>query len=81
MTHERWKCEVSEALQRCPLLDNGSIDTFPQQRKSEQCYEINTLSRSNGQALNKEELSEVVTYIRFSPKFCKGSYNNAFGRK
>jgi hypothetical protein len=32
MTPERRKCAVREAPQRCPLLDNGSLDTFRQQR-------------------------------------------------
>jgi hypothetical protein len=40
MTPERWKCAVTEALQRCPLLDT----CLQQQKglwKSERCYEIN----------------------------------------
>jgi hypothetical protein len=32
MTPERRKCAVGEALQRRPLLDNGSLGTFPRQR-------------------------------------------------
>jgi hypothetical protein len=67
MTPERRKCAVREALQRRPLLDNGSLDTRPQQR-AKRCYEINirfygdvdswrsiwygTRSRVNGQATN-----------------------------
>jgi hypothetical protein len=45
------KCAVREAPQRRPLLDNGSLDTFTQQRiyllKPEFCYEINTRFHSN----------------------------------
>jgi hypothetical protein len=53
-TPESRKCEVREAPQRCPLLDNGSLGTFPLQRiglrKPNRCYEINTRFRSNGWA-------------------------------
>jgi hypothetical protein len=46
MTPERRKCAVREASQRRPMLDNGSLDTCPQQRigllKPERYYEINT---------------------------------------
>jgi hypothetical protein len=56
MTPERRKCAVREAPQRRPLLDNGSIDIFPQQRiglwKPERCYEISTRFRSNKRAHN-----------------------------
>jgi hypothetical protein len=51
MTPERRKYAVKEAPQRRPLLDNGSLDTFSQQRiglwKPERYYEINTRVRSN----------------------------------
>jgi hypothetical protein len=46
MTPEHQKCAVREAPQRCPLLDNGLLGTFPQQRvglwKPKRFYEINT---------------------------------------
>lgn len=46
MTPERRKCAVRETPQRCPMLDNGSLDTCPQKRiglwNPERCYEINT---------------------------------------
>jgi hypothetical protein len=52
MTPERRKCAVREALQRCPLLGNGSLSTFPRQRmslwKPKRCYKINTRFRSKG---------------------------------
>jgi hypothetical protein len=52
MTPERRKCAVREALQRRPLLDNGSLSTFPQQRvglwKPKRCYGFNTCSRRKG---------------------------------
>jgi hypothetical protein len=54
MTPELWKCAVREAPQRRPLLDNGSLGTFPQQRlglwKPKRCYEINRRFRGNGWA-------------------------------
>jgi hypothetical protein len=50
MTPARRKCAVRETPQRRQLLDNDSLDTFPQQGiglwKPERCYEINTLFRS-----------------------------------
>jgi hypothetical protein len=53
---ERRKCAVREAPQRRPLLDNGSLGTFPKQRKGlwkpKRCYEINTRFRSNGWELD-----------------------------
>jgi hypothetical protein len=52
MMPERRKCAVRETPQRRPLLDNGSLNTFPQQR-------IGTVI---------EELLEVVISIRFFPK-------------
>jgi hypothetical protein len=52
MTPERRKCAVRQVLQGHPLLDNGSIGTFPQQRigfwKPKRYYKINTRFRSNG---------------------------------
>jgi hypothetical protein len=46
MTPERRKCAARETLQRRYLLDNGSLGTFPQQRrdlrKPKRCYENNT---------------------------------------
>jgi hypothetical protein len=56
MTPECRKCEVREAPQWRSLLDNGLLDTFPQQWiglwKLERCYEINKCFRSNGKAHN-----------------------------
>jgi hypothetical protein len=56
MTPERWKRAVREAPQKCPLLDNGTPGTSPQQRvsplKPDRCYEINTRSRVNVQITN-----------------------------
>jgi hypothetical protein len=54
MMTERRKCAIREAPQRYPLLGNGSLGTFPQQRLSllnpKRCYEINRRFRSNGWA-------------------------------
>jgi hypothetical protein len=52
MTSERLKCAVREAPQRRPLLDNSSLNTFPQQR-------IDTVV---------EELLEVVNTVRLFQK-------------
>jgi hypothetical protein len=56
MTPEHWKCAVRKAPHRRPLLDNGSLGTFPEQWiglwKPGPCCEINTLFRVNGQAAN-----------------------------
>jgi hypothetical protein len=44
MTPERRKCAIKEALQRRPLLDNGSLGMFPRQRidlyKPKRCMEM-----------------------------------------
>jgi hypothetical protein len=53
MTPERRKCAVREAPQRCPLLDNGSLNTF---------------SAATNEHSIVEELLEVVVSIRFFPK-------------
>jgi hypothetical protein len=52
MTPERRKCTVRKATQRRPLLDNGWLGTFPQQRMSTRIT---------------DELFEMAIFIWFVP--------------
>jgi hypothetical protein len=49
-------CDMTPESRNSPLLDNGSLGTFPQQRintwKPDRCYEINTRSHVNGHVTN-----------------------------
>jgi hypothetical protein len=65
-------CDMTPESRNNSLLDNGSLGTFPQQRikscKPERCYEINTCFSGEDKHRITQELLEVVTYIRSSPK-------------
>jgi hypothetical protein len=78
MTPERRKRAVREAPQSRPLLDNGSLGTFPQQRislwKAKRCYETNTRFRSNGWAQDNRGTVGDGNLYSVRPEVTKGRH-------
>lgn len=66
MTPERRRCAGRETQQKRQLLDNGSPDTFPQQRIDS--WKLTHIPAAKEKGIMIGELLEEVISIRLFPK-------------